>query len=281
MTLRATILGSGSSGGVPRPGGEDGTGAWGACDPANPKNRRMRCSLLVQKEHPELGWDTDQLTTILVDTSPDFREQMLLAKCGRLDGVLFTHDHADQTHGIDDLRVIAINMRARVPVWVDEATSGRLLSRFSYCFEQAENSSYPPILHRQIMPECGKTEEISGPSGPISFTPFLQNHGRVNSLGFIFGPLGKGGLAYSSDVKALPEESFSLLSGISCWIVDSLRYTEHPSHANVTEALSWIARLNPHQAVLTNMHIDLDYETLMTETPKHVTPAYDGMVVEV
>ncbi|MCI5048684.1 MAG: MBL fold metallo-hydrolase [Aquisalinus sp.] len=278
MKLRAIILGCGSSGGVPRPGGPDGTGNWGACDPSEPKNRRMRCSLLVQRAHETKGWDTSELTTVLVDTSPDLREQLLIAKCGRLDAVLYTHDHADQCHGIDDLRVVALNMMSRVPTYVDKATTGNLLTRFSYCFEQAPGSYYPSILEHREMPENGSTAQIDGPTGPIPFTPFLQHHGNVDSLGFIFG--GQGGIAYSSDVHELPEESFQLLDQTGIWIVDALRHKPHVSHAHLDKALDWIARVKPEGAVLTNLHVDMDYRSLEKTLPAGVIPAHDGLILE-
>ena len=279
MNLRAIILGCGSSGGVPRPGGPDGKGHWGQCDPDEPKNRRMRCSLLVQRAHADKGWEADELTTILVDTSPDLREQLLLARCGRLDAVLFTHDHADQSHGIDDLRLIALNMMARIPVWLDRGTSGALLNRFAYCFEREEGSYYPAILELNELPPCGDAFEIDGPTGPIPVRSFLQHHGQVDSLGFLFGD-GKT-IGYSSDVVDLPEESFALLEGCHTWIVDSLRRKEHISHAHLDKTLSWLKRIRPERGILTNMHLDMDYQTLCQELPDDIKPAYDGMALMV
>jgi phosphoribosyl 1,2-cyclic phosphate phosphodiesterase len=273
--LRVIILGCGSSGGVPRFGGKDGAGDWGACDPAEPKNRRMRCSILVQREHPEYGFQHDKVTSVLVDTSPDLHQQLLNARSTRLDAVLFTHDHADQCHGVDDLRVLALQMRRRVPVYIDDATGGSIVERFRYCFEQAPGSYYPPILDKIDMPPNGKTFEIDGPSGPIPVTPFLQYHGGVNSLGFRFG-----GIAYSSDVIDFPAESFTALESLDCWIVDALQYKPHATHAHLDLTLEWIAKLKPKRSVLTNLHVHMDYQTLKKELPGGVEPAYDGMVVE-
>lgn len=278
MKLRATILGCGSSGGVPRPGGPGGEGLWGNCDPAEPKNRRLRCSLLVQRAHPEKGWDTDELTTLLVDTSPDLRQQLLSTRVTHIDAVLYTHDHADQTHGIDDLRSIAIGMRRQVPVYIDQDTGGELLTRFAYCFETPEGSYYPPILDRQEMPSVGTPFEVDGPSGPIPVRSFLQYHGQVNSLGFLFG---EGGIAYSSDVKDMPPESFETIAGCRAWILDTLQRKEHISHSHLAQSLDWLARIKPAQGVLTNLHIDLDYNDLLSECPDGIVPAHDGMVVEV
>lgn len=264
-TLEVTLLGSGSSTGVPRIGGPDGAGDWGACDPSNPKNRRRRCSILVRRKsaHGE--------TTVLVDTSPDIREQLLDARCGRIDGVLITHNHADQTHGLDDVRAVAYAARARIPLYGDRKTLDGLLTRFGYIFETPPGSGYPPIMTaHEIAP--GRALEIKGPGGVIPVLPFWQEHGNFGALGFRFGPL-----AYSSDVNALPEESFAALEGISCWIVDALRYTPHPTHSHVAMTLEWIERLKVKHAVLTNLHIDLDYEKLRHELPSGVEPAFDGL----
>lgn len=274
--LRVTVLGSGSSGGVPRFGGADGAGEWGACDPDEPKNRRTRCSILVEREHPEHGFRHDSVTSVLVDTSPDMRAQLLAARCSRLDAVLFTHDHADQCHGIDDLRVFALQMRKRIPVYIDKATSGHLLKRFDYCFEQKPGSYYPPILEKISMPTCGEDFQIEGPAGAIPALAFLQFHGGVNSLGFRFG-----GVAYSSDVVDLPEESFNALSGVDTWIVDALQYKPHKTHAHLDLTLEWIERVKPKRAILTNLHVHMDYQTLLRELPQGVEPAYDGMQIEI
>jgi len=266
MKMRATILGSGSSGGVPRIGGH-----WGACDPAEPRNRRRRCSLLIEQ------WDKDpaQKTSVLVDTSPDMREQLLDANVQWLDGVLFTHDHADQCHGIDDLRMVAMNGRRRVDVWMDTPTRNTLTTRFRYCFTQLEGSGYPPILNVHPIERMGEPIRIEGAGGTIVAIPFDQDHGEIRSLGFRFGPL-----AYSSDLVGMPEESFGFIGGIECWIVDALRYTPHPTHAHVALALEWLDRVKPGRGVLTNLHVDLDYRTLAAELPENVEPAYDGMTLD-
>jgi phosphoribosyl 1,2-cyclic phosphate phosphodiesterase len=263
MTLRVRILGSGSSGGVPRIGGH-----WGACDPAEPRNRRRRCSILVQR------LSGGESTDVLVDTSPDLREQMLDAGLGRLDAVLYTHQHADQVSGIDDLRVIAINMRTRVPVYMDQVTNDVLTKRFDYCFEAPKGSPYPPILDARPM-TCLEPVSIAGAGGDVVALPFDQDHGVIRSLGFRFGPV-----AYSPDVVDIPEESFEALEGVECWIVDALRYTPHMTHAHVDKALEWIDRVRPKRAYLTNLHVDLDYRTLAKELPEGVEPAYDGLELD-
>ncbi len=261
--MKITILGCGSSGGVPRIGN-----IWGECDPDEPRNRRSRCSILVSKGSGE------KQTHVLVDTSPDMREQLLAAGIGDIHGVLYTHDHADQTHGVDDLRVIAIHNRKRVEVYADEVTRGRLQKRFDYCFVQPPGSPYPPILTLNPLPPPGKEMTIDGPGGPISIVPFEQDHGSMMSLGFRFGPV-----AYSSDLVGLPEKSFGLLEGTECWIVDALRYKPHPTHAHLDMTLEWLARLKPKRGILTNLHIDMDFKTLKRELPKGIEPAYDGMVI--
>ena len=259
--LRATILGCGSSGGVPRLGG-----IWGACDPQNPKNRRRRCSLLLERF-------TDQGTTrVLIDTTPDMRDQLLTAGVGHLDAVVYTHSHADHVHGIDDLRMIVFNTRKRLPVWADGPTQDALLSRFGYAFVQPAGSPYPPILDLNTI---DGPVEIGGAGGVITLIPFAADHGSMDTLGFRIGAL-----AYLPDAVAIPEESWPTLAGLEWFIVDALRYTPHPTHAHLDMTLGWIERAAPGRAVLTNMHIDLDYATLDAQTPAHVTPAYDGMTID-
>jgi phosphoribosyl 1,2-cyclic phosphate phosphodiesterase len=263
MTLTFTILGCASSGGVPRP-----ALGWGVCDPDNPKNRRRRCSLLVERRS-EAG-----VTRVLIDTGPDLREQLIDAKVDWLDAVLYTHEHADHTHGIDDLRGVFLKNRRRVEVYADDATSRMLTTRFAYCFIQPAGSEYPPILNLHEL-RAGRAVTIDGKGGPITALPFAQDHGDVISLGFRIG-----GLAYSSDLHDLPEASIPALAGLDVWIVDALRYTPHPSHFSVSDALAWIERIKPRRAVLTNMHTDLDYEALRAKLPEGVVPAYDGMRIE-
>ncbi len=263
MTLRLTILGCGSSGGVPRIGNH-----WGACDPTNPRNRRRRCALLVET----IG--KGGRTAVLVDTPPDLREQLLAVRCEALDAVLFTHDHADHTHGIDDLRGIAYSMKHRVPCWFDAVTRASLEERFAYCFRTLPGSGYPPILTGNDL-EPGKPVEFQGGGGALSVLPILQEHGDIASLGFRFG-----NVAYSPDISGLPEQSFNLLEGLDLWIVDALRLASHPSHFGLKDALHWIERFRPKRAILTHMTAELDYEVMRRDLPPHIEPAYDGMVVE-
>jgi len=252
--MRITILGCGSSGGVPRIGGE-----WGVCDPTEPKNRRRRCSILVEHEG----------TRVLVDTSPDLREQLLDAEVTDLEGVIWTHDHADQTHGLDDLRVLAIHNRRRIEVWGDAETLTRLKHKFGYCFPKEASKAYPAIINDHL---------IDGPFqvGNLPILPFYQDHGTMPSLGFRFGDV-----SYANDVVQLDDSAFEAMAGSRVMIVDALRYRPHPTHAHLARALEWIERVGPERAILTNMHVDLDYHTLKAELPDGVVPAYDGMVIEV
>lgn len=257
-----TLMGTGSSGGVPRIGNK-----WGACDPANPKNRRRRCAALVERVSGRAR------TRALVDTPPDLREQLLDAKVGEIDGVLFTHDHADHTHGLDDLRMLAYNMKRRIDVHFDAATSASLMTRFGYCFSTPKGSMYAPIATaHEIQPPT--PVRIDGAAGTLEALPVVQEHGDISSLGFRFGAV-----AYSPDISGLSEESQRQLMGLDLWIVDSLRYIPHPSHFSVAQALEWIEILKPKRAILTHLHVDLDYATLKRELPPHVEPAFDGMAV--
>ena len=263
-TTRFTILGCGSSPGVPRIGGD-----WGNCDPANPKNRRLRSSLLIEK------FGEDGKTVVVVDTGPDFRQQMLNSNVFAADGVIYTHSHADHIHGIDDLRSFVINRRERVDVWADAATSARLHESFDYCFTTPDGSMYPPILseHRIV---AGESFQIEGPGGSIDILPFEQPHGDIFSLGFRIGDL-----AYCSDVSALDERALPHLQNLDVWIVAALQYRPHRSHFSLEQSLEWIDKLKPNRAVLTHMHTPLDYQTVMDETPEHVVPAYDGMTIDI
>ena len=256
--LEIVILGSGSSGGVPR-----GDGDWGACDPAEPRNRRTRCSALVRRYGP------DGTTQVLIDTSADLRQQMLAAGVKAVDAVLYTHDHADQTHGIDDLRVFVMRHRRRIPAWMDAATDTALRRRFGYIFDSVEG--YPALLDGHLIPPHGHPWSVEGPGGPVPIVTFDQAHGAIRSVGYRIGPI-----AYSSDVSDLDDAAFEALRGCKLWIVDALRWTPHPTHAHVDKTLAWIARAGVARAVLTNLHIDLDFNALAAILPANVEVAYDG-----
>lgn len=257
--LEITVLGCGSSGGVPRIDGD-----WGACDPAEPRNRRTRCSLLVRRR----GSDGAE-TCVVVDTSPDFRAHCLSAEAKRIDGVILTHDHADQCHGIDDLRAFAMRSRKRVPVWMDATAARTMTNRFGYIFEG--QGGYPAIadLHQVA---AGERWSVDGSGGAIPVTTFDQVHGDIPSLGVRFGDV-----AYSPDVSALPDSAFDALRDLDVWIVDALRWTPHPTHSHVEQTLGWIERVKPRRAVLTNLHIDLDWTELTARLPDGVSAAYDGL----
>jgi phosphoribosyl 1,2-cyclic phosphate phosphodiesterase len=262
MTLKVTILGCGSSGGVPRP-----ALGWGDCDPNNPKNRRRRTSLLVEKRA------AGGVTRILVDTSPDLREQLLDAEVDSLDGVLYTHEHADHTHGVDDLRALFIKQRRPIDVWLDAYTSQSMHARFGYCFAAPAGSEYPPIAKEHRM-TAGEPITVAGQGGALTALPILQQHGDIASFGFRFGNVG-----YSCDLSGMPPESAAALAGLDVWIVDALRYRPHPSHFSLDDALAWIGRLKPRRAILTNLHADLDFEVLRGKLPAHVEPAFDMLSV--
>jgi phosphoribosyl 1,2-cyclic phosphate phosphodiesterase len=260
MTLALTILGCGSSAGVPRP-----ALGWGACDPKNPKNRRRRCSLLAER-NGEGG-----VTRILIDTSPDLREQLIDADVDHLDAVFLTHEHADQTHGIDDLRSVVMHQRRRIPVYMNQSTADHILLRFSYCFVSPPGSDYPPILDSHLV-EAGESRSIEGKGGPLTISPFMMRHGNIPALGYRIADA-----AYTPDVSDIPRASWRFLENLDLWIIDGLRYAPHPSHFSVNDALAWIDRFKPRRAVITNMHSDLDYEVLRQSLPPNVVPAHDGM----
>lgn len=252
--MQAVILGCGTAGGTPRIGND-----WGACDPNEPRNRRRRASILIR----------DGGTSILVDASPDLRQQSLDAGIERLDAVVITHAHADHAHGIDDLRFIAYKSGGPLDCWADAETLDQLQQRFGYTFEQDADRLYPPILNGR---------QVVGPFrvGGVEVVPFHQGHGPIGTLGLRFGPF-----AYSTDVQHLPEAAFAALEGVDTWIVDCLQRKPHPTHAHLDLALSWIERVRPRRAILTHMNTSMDYRTLADEVPPGVEPAFDGMVLEV
>ncbi len=259
--LTYTILGCGSSGGVPR-----ADGAWGVCDPAEPRNRRTRCSMMVRRRAEVEGAPE---TTVVIDTAPEFRQQAAEQDVTRVDAVLYTHDHADQTHGIDDLRAFWLRQRRRTPCHMDDYTYERLMQRFGYIF--AQQGGYPAICDALKLPPHGQSWAIDGPSGEIPVLTFDQDHGEIRSVGYRIGDV-----AYSSDVVGFPPEAMEALSGLKVWIVDALRLIPHPTHAHLDMTLDWIAKLRPERAILTNMHMDLDYRALLRSLPPGVEPAYDG-----
>ena len=258
--MRVTILGCGTSTGVPRLGGKDGQGDWGSCDPAEPRNRRRRAALLV----PPGGGQ------VLVDTGPDLRAQLLDAGIGRLDAVLFTHDHADHVHGIDDLRQLFHNARRPVDCYADATTWSVLAKRFDYVFKGS--GGYPATCTMHVLP---RELRIGG----LTIRHFRQRHGNVDSQGYRFDADGRA-TAYSTDVQHMPEIAFDLLGGLDLWVVDALRRLPHPTHSHLAQTLGWIARAGPKRALLTHMDGTMDYRTLVAELPAGVEPGYDGLTIE-
>ncbi len=269
MSLKITILGCGSSGGVPRIGGKDGKGNWGECDPLESKNKRGRCALLIEKK------SIKGITRILVDAGPDMREQLLREGIGHVDAVLLTHEHADHSHGLDDLRMIALETKKPVPVYFSRFAQDIFLERFKYCFFQAQGSIYPPILTYHII-SPNESFTIMGEGGDIDVLPLHVHHGKIDALGFRFN-----NLAYIPDMHDMPKQTIEHMHNLEYWIIDALRYQKHIAHLNFEKALEWLDAIKPRWGVLTNMHIDLDYQTLRRSLPKNVVPAYDGMVIEI
>ncbi|HTS91071.1 MAG TPA: MBL fold metallo-hydrolase [Stellaceae bacterium] len=256
--MKITILGCGPSAGMPMIGND-----WGDCDPNNPRNRRRRASILVQEHR----------TTILVDTSPDMRLQLLDAGISRLDAILFTHAHADHTHGIDEVRALNRSMGEPMPIYASPATLAELRQRFAYIFRPQDPAAGAIFYKPALIPQT-----IDGPFevAGIAVTPFTQEHGYGKTLGFRFGAI-----AYSTDVVALDQNAFAALEGVEVWIVDCYRRTPHPTHTHLAQTLEWIDRIRPKRAILTHMDRDLDYETLRRELPSGVEPAYDGLVIDI
>ncbi len=264
MSQVVTILGCGSSGGVPRV-----AQGWGVCDPGNPRNRRRRCSILVEKT------GSGGTTRVLIDTSPDLREQLIGAGVERLDAILMTHPHADHVHGIDDVRPLVLHMSRRLDIHMDEPTSRVVRNSFGYIFETPEGSNYPPLLNEARL-RPGQVCRIDGAGGPLEFMPFRLDHGEIDALGFRVG-----NFAYTPDFVRVYPESWQYLEGLAIWVVDALRYTSHPTHLSIGEALEMIRMLRPGHSVMTNLSSEVDYEILRKDLPAGVEPAYDGMRLEI
>lgn len=264
--LSVTMLGCGCSTGVPRIDGH-----WGACDPSNPKNRRSRCSAwfsLSSTGTPDLA------TSVVIDTSPEFREQAIRAGIKHLDAILWTHDHADQTHGVDDMRAFTFGGSRPIDGYMDAATRETLLRRFDYVF--AGKLGYPSICRDHLIPPHGTPWGIDGAGGLLPILTFDQAHGPIRTVGYRMGDI-----AYSSDVSDLPEESVPALQGLKVWIVDALRRKPHPTHFHLEKTLEWVDRLRPERTILTNLHNELDYDALRSQLPPGVEPAFDQMRIDV
>lgn len=253
--MRIRLLGSGTSSGVPRIGND-----WGSCDPNEPKNRRRRASLIVE---------TDR-TRILVDTSPDLREQLLDAQASRFDAVIWTHDHADHTHGIDDLRQIVLLNRGAVEGYARPETLASIGRRFAYAFEGKDG--YPPTVRGHEL-----TDDLM--IGDIRVRTVDQPHGAICSAGLRFDWNGYAA-GYATDFKTLTDDMTTLYKGLDVWILDALRKRPHPTHPSLDEALGYIQRLKPGMAVLMHMDNSMDYQRLKAELPDHVEPGYDGMELD-
>ena len=253
--MKTIVLGCGTSSGVPRIGND-----WGVCDPQNPKNRRTRASVLIEAEDYR----------ILVDTGPDLREQLLAADIGCVDAVIYTHDHADHCHGIDDLRQIYLQRGQPVDAYARPFTLQSLCARFVYAFEGKDG--YPPLVKRAVL-----EDEMA--LGPFRVRVVDQPHGTITSAGLRFDYKGKS-VAYSTDLNELTDKARALFSGVDLWIVDALRRRPHPTHPHLAQTLEWIEQVEPKQSVLTHMDQSMDYATLLAELPTGVTPAYDNMVIE-
>jgi phosphoribosyl 1,2-cyclic phosphate phosphodiesterase len=266
--MKITILGCGGSGGVPTAGGD-----WGECDRAEPRNRRSRPAILIQSH----------TTTLLVDTGPDIRSQLLATGVHEIDAILYTHHHADHTHGFDDIRYLNVVRGQPMPIYGNAATLAEMQQRFAYAFAPREsNHFYRPAVIPHILycaawpphqPRAGNTTPIQ--IGDMLVQPFAQDHGSCVSVG-----IRVGDFAYSTDVRALDETAFGILAGVKVWVVDALREEPHPVHSHVAQTLAWIARVQPQQAYLTHMNQSLDYQTLLARCPANVAPAYDGLVIQ-
>ena len=253
--MKVTVLGCGASWGVPAIGPD-----WGRCDPADPRNRRRRGSLLVESRG----------RAILIDTSPDLREQLIDARVSRLDAVLLTHAHADHLHGIDDLRMISQRAGHAIPFYSSGPALAEAEQRFGYAFR-------PVVAGKPVYRPALAAQEIDGPftAAGLPIVPFTQSHGFSQTLGFRIGPVG-----YSTDVVELDDDAFAALAGVELWVVDCLRREPHPTHAHLAKVLGWIERLKPGRAVLTHMDQSLDYRELSAELPEGLQPGHDGLTVE-
>ncbi len=255
--MKVTILGCGGSGGVPLIGNN-----WGRCDPHNPKNRRLRPSIYIETRG----------VSILVDSSPDLREQLLAANVQRIDAVLYTHAHADHIHGIDDLRGINRLMQSAMPIYADKPTLDEIEKSFGYVFKLIPGGQgffRPQLISNQI------TAYQEFKIGDVSILPLDQDHGFMRSLGFRIADF-----AYSTDVVEMPEQSMQHLMGLDTWIVDCFIDEPHNTHAHIEKTFAWIERLKPKRAILTHMSARLDYEKLRAQCPAGVEPGYDGLVID-
>jgi phosphoribosyl 1,2-cyclic phosphate phosphodiesterase len=249
MSIKFTILGCGSSVGVP-----SANGNWGLCNPKEVKNYRTRCSALVSKKK----------TNILIDTSPDLRSQLIKNKIKNINAVLYTHQHADQTHGINDLRSFFLSHKKKIPVFADTLTYNYLLSNFSYCFKGTD--SYPSTLNLKIIKKKIEIDEILFNAIPVQ-------HGNIDSLCYLINNT----CAYASDINFIYKKNLNFFYKLNFLIVDCLRFKPHPSHYNLDDVLDLIKEIKPNKTILTNLNSELDYNNLLKFLPKNVIPAFDGL----
>jgi phosphoribosyl 1,2-cyclic phosphate phosphodiesterase len=253
--MKLRILGCGTSSGVPRVGND-----WGQCDRDEPRNRRRRASILV-------GYGSSR---VLVDTSPDLREQLLDAEVSDIEAVIWTHDHADHCHGIDDLRQLYFARGRPVAGYARQATLDLLHRRFGYAFEGV--GGYPAVVTPHLLPTHVNL-------GGLSVRAVDQPHGPITSAGLRFDA-GGAAIGYSTDFDSLTDDMAMLFEGLDLWVVDALRRRPHPTHPHLAQTLEWIRRLAPRRAILTHMDNSMDYRTLCAELPQGVEPGYDGLEVE-
>ena len=255
--MKFVILGCGSSMGVPR-----SDGFFGNCNPKNKKNHRSRCSALLQTKNE----------TVLIDTSPDLRKQLIDNKIKRIDKVFYSHMHADQTHGINDLRVFYIQKKKTIPVYADNPTKKYLLNTFKYCFESNDNE-YPAILK---LNSINKKLIIKNGKKKIIIKPIKVKHGKVDSICYVVDKK----LAYISDISDIKKADYKYFKNLKYLIIDCLRLKYHPSHLNLKSSLKFIELFNPKKTILTNLNTDLDYNELKKKIPKYVEPAFDGLTIK-
>ena len=253
MSLKFTILGCGSSIGIPRI-----DGYFGKCDPKNKKNIRSRCSALIRSKN----------LNILIDTSPDLKAQLLKNKVKNIDKVFYTHAHADQTHGINELRVFSLKNNKRIPTYADNATKKILKKTFYYCFKDYKN--YPSILKSKNLKKLHSFKDLNE---KISIKPIMVTHGSIKSICYIINKK----CAYVPDVNKIDSKSLKFLKNLNYFVVDCLRYSKHPTHFNLNEVLELVNKIKPKKAILTNLSNQIDYNKIKKKLPRNIIPAHDGL----
>jgi phosphoribosyl 1,2-cyclic phosphate phosphodiesterase len=260
--MRVIVLGCGGSAGVPQIGGADGRGDWGACDPAEPRNRRSRTSIVVE---------SGQGARLLVDTGPDMRSQLLACGVPRIDAILFTHSHADHITGLDDVRILNRIAKAPLPAFGTEYTMNELIRRFDYAFRPWQPPGFfRPVMEQRIF-RYGERFEAAG----LPVQVFEQDHGFIKTAGLRIGPFG-----YSTDVVTLDDAAFAALAGIDTWLVGCFQRAAHTTHANLDRVIEWSERVGARRTILTHMGPDMDWAWLQRRLPAGIEPGWDGMVLD-